>query len=195
MFRKFDTTSDGDISLDDFKTALAPYHYTDQDLESMFSAIDIDGTGVIHYSEFLAASIEVHGSIDEERIAEAFDLLDNDDSGYITAENLKNFLGDQLPEEFLNKIIDEADLTHDSKISYDEFLALWSEDDHVKKKKTLEGVGNRRRLGSSDGNISRASSYSDDMDESCQSVTSSDLGGGDYFFGMEKDKSIRGVWL
>ena len=160
----------------------------------MFAAIDIDGTGVIHYSEFLAASIEAHGSIDEERIADAFDLLDNDDSGYITVENLKTFLGEQLPEEYLTKIIDEADLTRDSKISYSEFLALWTEDDDFKKKQTLDNVGNRRRLGSSDGNISRASSCSD-MDESQMSIASSDLGGGDYFFGMEKDKSVRGVWL
>ena len=194
MFRKFDTTSDGDISLGDFKTALTPYNYSEADLESMFNAIDIDGTGVIHYSEFLAASIEAHGSIDEERIAEAFDLLDNDDSGYITVDNLKSFLGEQLPQEFLAKIIDEADLTRDSKISYAEFLALWNEDDDFKKKKTLEGVGNRRRLGSRDGDISRQSSCSD-MDESTFSMASSDMGGGDYFFGMEKDKSVRGVWL
>jgi Ca2+-binding EF-hand superfamily protein len=201
VFRKFDKSSDGEISLDDFKETLSEYHYTDEELERMFNAIDIDGTGLVHYSEFLAASIEVHGSIDEERIAEAFDLLDNDDSGYINAQNLRVFLGEQLPDEYLNKIIEEADLTKDHRISYQEFLALWDEEADVKKKNALVSVENRRRQGSSQGTMSRSSSISSSggegmiMDLSQMSANSSDLGGGDYFFGMEKDKSVRGVWL
>ena len=47
---------------------------------------DIDGTGSINYTEFLASTIEVHGPINEERLAEAFDHLDSDDSGYISTE-------------------------------------------------------------------------------------------------------------
>lgn len=33
------------------------------------------------YTEFLAATLEAHGYIEEERIAAAFDRLDSDDSG------------------------------------------------------------------------------------------------------------------
>ena len=36
---------------------------------------DVDGTGVVEYSEFLAATIEAHGGISEERLAEAFDRI------------------------------------------------------------------------------------------------------------------------
>jgi hypothetical protein len=36
---------------------------------------DVDGTGVVKYSEFLAATIEAHGVISEERLAEAFDRI------------------------------------------------------------------------------------------------------------------------
>jgi Ca2+-binding EF-hand superfamily protein len=34
------------------------------------------------YTEFLAATIELHGQIEEDRIAEAFDRLDSDNTGY-----------------------------------------------------------------------------------------------------------------
>jgi len=45
--------------------------------------------------------MEAHGTIDEERLAEAFDRIDCDDSGYISVANLKEFLGDDIPEEYL----------------------------------------------------------------------------------------------
>ena len=37
---------------------------------------------MINYTEFLAAALETKGMIEEYRLAEAFDLLDCDDSGY-----------------------------------------------------------------------------------------------------------------
>jgi serine/threonine protein kinase len=68
MFSKFDTTNDGEISYDEFRTALLEnYDYTESEIESMFAGMDIDGMGKVHYMEFLAATIEAHGSIDEER--------------------------------------------------------------------------------------------------------------------------------
>jgi hypothetical protein len=65
------------------------------------------------------------GAISEERLAEAFDRLDSDDSGYISAANLAEMLGADFPKEEIDEIIREADLTKDNRISYSEFLALW----------------------------------------------------------------------
>jgi calcium-dependent protein kinase len=68
MFSKFDTTNDGEITYEEFCTALLEnYDYTESEMESMFAGMDIDGMGKVHYMEFLAATIEAHGSIDEER--------------------------------------------------------------------------------------------------------------------------------
>ena len=41
---------------------------------------DVNQNGHIMYTEFLAATLEAQGRIEEERIAEAFDRLDSDDS-------------------------------------------------------------------------------------------------------------------
>lgn len=68
MFNKFDKLNDGEISLDEFSEALSEnYDYSDDEIQAMFHGIDIDGTGKVHYIEFLAATMEAHGAIDEER--------------------------------------------------------------------------------------------------------------------------------
>jgi len=93
----------------------------------------VDGTGEVKYCEFLAATIEAQGAISEERLAEAFDRLDSDDSGFISKENLRDFLGDDLPQEEIDAIIEEADSNKDNKISYPEFLALWEDKNEEKR--------------------------------------------------------------
>ena len=44
---------------------------------------DVNDNGLIDYIEFLAATIETQGQIEEERLHDAFDRFDQDESGYI----------------------------------------------------------------------------------------------------------------
>ena len=44
---------------------------------------------MIMYTEFLAATIEACGKIEDDRLAEAFDRLDCDDTGYSTCPNIE----------------------------------------------------------------------------------------------------------
>lgn len=203
VFNIFDENLDGEILLDEFKEGLKAYHYEDEDLERMYVGMDLDGTGKVHYSEFLAATIEAHGALEEERIAEAFDRLDSDDSGYITKQNILDFLGNSISEEYANGIIEEADIYHDHRISYDEFLALWNESADLKFKKALKDVNYRRVSFDDDTSIAESietesviTEYSGgSSDAMYSSADSSDLGGGTFFFGVEKEKSVRGVWV
>jgi hypothetical protein len=84
----------------------------------------------IEYTEFLGATIEAHGHIEEIRIAEAFDRLDADDSGYISKADLKSVMGSELDPERLEELMAEADADKDGKISYPEFLALFRQTTH-----------------------------------------------------------------
>lgn len=43
---------------------------------------DVNRNNQVNYTEFLAAALETQGYIQEYRLAEAFDLMDSDDSGY-----------------------------------------------------------------------------------------------------------------
>jgi Ca2+-binding EF-hand superfamily protein len=202
IFDQFDSTKNGEISHEEFKKALTVYQYSNEELESMFVALDIDRTGKVHYSEFLAGALEAHGSIDEARIAEAFDRLDSDDSGFITVANLAEFIGHDISKEYIDSIIDEVDGNDDHKIGYQDFLDLWNEKSASNLKNALVDVYKRRETFESsedfDLDVSRSSSYNsrDEIDLSgFPSANEHPEGKGGYFFAIEKQKSMRGVWL
>ena len=77
------------------------------------------------YTEFLAATLEAHGHIEEERIADAFDRLDSDDSGYISKENLKEFLGDTASDKDIDEIIANVDADNDGQSEFFFFCLLF----------------------------------------------------------------------
>lgn len=70
------------------------------------------------YTEFLAATLEAKGDIEEERIAEAFDRLDSDDTGYISRENLEGLCGKEWSKKRIEDLIAEADLDNDGKSKF-----------------------------------------------------------------------------
>jgi hypothetical protein len=154
------------------------------------------GTGVVHYIEFLASTIESHGAIDEDRLAEAFDRLDCDDSGWITVENLKEFLGEDVPVQYLEQVIDECDIEKDHRISYDEFIALWNEDDDKLYTANLKSSYSRHSSYVSD------SSFDDDVTFSQRSTdgdstdkSSAEGMTGTVVFQERKHLSVRGGWV
>ena len=52
IFDKYDHDHNGMIEREEFKEALEGFGYNEAEVEKMFSGCDLDGTGIIHYSEF-----------------------------------------------------------------------------------------------------------------------------------------------
>jgi len=116
VFDQYDENNDGSITFSEFKEVLAKETtLPEQEVRDIFESIDVNNNGHIMYTEFLAATLEARGNIEEERIAEAFDRIDSDDSGYISRENLKEILGPEYNNDQIDKIIGEADTNHDGK--------------------------------------------------------------------------------
>lgn len=138
MFQQYDTNKSGDITYQEFVEALSSSGYTEEQLRPIFEAVDIDGSGHIRYTEFLAATMELHGAIREELLAEAFDRLDSDDSGFISADNLSELLGSDFPREEIDGIIAEATGGANDRISYSEFLKLWEEKKENEREKMIQ---------------------------------------------------------
>ena len=126
VFDEFDSLNTGTLTMEEFKTALAKFNYSEKDIKEVFRKIDVNKTDVINYTEFLAATLEAQGTIEEYRLAEAFDMLDDDDSGYISKENLKRLLGEKTDDVYIERLIAEADFKRDGRISYEEFLQVFS---------------------------------------------------------------------
>jgi len=179
VFQKYAAKDEGGcISYPQFETAWKESGLPEEDTKAVFDAVDLDGSGRIRYTEFLAATIEAQGAISEERLAEAFDRFDTDDSGYISVDNLKDVLGENFPrQEIIDILGDAVDPSGDgdgaTKISYSAFLRLW-EKNHEKKVRanTLRMVGSQVNLaGAYDNDDNTADSllhYSFNSTDDCQ---------------------------
>ena len=60
-FNKIDVDGSGTIEIDELRAAVRKAHasMTEQQLEKVIKEVDIQGTGIIHYREFLAATFPV----------------------------------------------------------------------------------------------------------------------------------------
>lgn len=150
-FDIFDTANNGVISLEEFKAALKDKcSYTEEEILEMFDSIDINQNGHIMYTEFIAATLEAQGGIDEDRIAEAFERLDVDNSGFISKENLMDFLADTgATDKEIQMIIEGSDTQEqDGQISYEEFLEMFHMEDDDQQRRLVKGLPSTLNLSS-----------------------------------------------
>lgn len=127
VFETLDIEKNGIISISEFKKGFEILHHSNDLMQDLFASIDMHHSGHIMYTEFLAATLEAQGQIEEDRIAEAFDRIDSDGTGYITKKNLTETLGPDCPTKYLNDILKAADYDQDGKVSYKDFLQAFRE--------------------------------------------------------------------
>lgn len=137
VFQLYDVNGCGHLTYEEFKDALQEAGFSDDDYRELFNSVDVEGTGHISYKEFLAATIETTGRIAEDHLAEAFDQLDHDDTGYITRDNLRYLFGHDFPEEELDAILNQA-ASGDRGISYADCLAQWNDGTHCVVEKNTD---------------------------------------------------------
>ena len=137
-FEKFDKSKDGVITVDEFKSAMELCdEYSDEEVNAMFDQLNVNHNGHIMYTEFIAATLEIKGRVEEKRLAEAFDHIDDDDSGYISKGDLRKLLGERATSEKIDKLIEEADTDGDGQISFDEFLVMYRKNNALAVKKEI----------------------------------------------------------
>ena len=99
-----------------------------EEIKKMISDCDKDGSGVIDYNEFVDMMTQKMADRDpREEMLKAFRLFDDDDTGKITFKNLKRVakeLGENMTDEEIHEMIDEADRDGDGEISEEEFMRI-----------------------------------------------------------------------
>merc|ERR1719171_2977243 len=94
----------------------------------MIADVDTDGSGTIDFNEFLSMMTAKMSERDPmEEIIKAFRLFDDDETGKISFRNLKRVakeLGENMTDEELQEMIDEADRDGDGEINEEEFLRI-----------------------------------------------------------------------
>jgi len=127
LFLLLDSENTGTICMEELKDAFVKLglpNIKDEKLQEIFSVIDHDNSGQIHYAEFLAALAESHGLVTTDRLSDAFDRIDTNGKGFITHDDLKAILGENYKEGVVENMIKEADFKKNGKVDYDDLLQL-----------------------------------------------------------------------
>ncbi|KAK6945306.1 EF-hand domain [Dillenia turbinata] len=88
---------------------------------------DVDGDGYLDYGEFVAISVHLRKMGNDDHLRKAFQFFDQNKSGYIEVEELRDALADEVDphgEEVIQAIIRDVDTDKDGRISYEEFTAM-----------------------------------------------------------------------
>ncbi|CAH1985623.1 unnamed protein product [Acanthoscelides obtectus] len=129
-FDLFDSEGTGKIDSKDLKVAIRALGFEPkkEEIKKMIADIDKDGTGQISFDDFLQLmSMKMAEKDSKEEILKAFRLFDDDETGKITFKNLKRVakeLGENLTDEELQEMIDEADRDGDGEINQEDFLRI-----------------------------------------------------------------------
>lgn len=129
-FDLFDREASGKIDTKELKIAIRALGFEPkkEEIKKMIAEVDKDGSGKISFEDFLnLMSVKMAEKDSKEEIMKAFRLFDDDETGKISFKNLYRVakeLGENLTNEELQEMIDEADRDGDGEISQDEFLRI-----------------------------------------------------------------------
>lgn len=129
-FDLFDVDGVGKIDTKELKVAIRALGFEPkkQEIKKMISEVDPEDSGKLSFDDFLTLmSMKMAEKDSDEEILKAFRLFDDDDTGKISFKNLKRVakeLGENLTDEELQEMIDEADRDGDGEINQQEFLRI-----------------------------------------------------------------------
>ena len=101
-------------------------NYRQEELERLMEEVDEDGNGKIEFEEFVMA-MENKSKEDEYTIKQAFAILDRNDTGYITPNDLRHAmicLGEIYSLEEITEMLSLVDEDQDGVINFQEFNKL-----------------------------------------------------------------------
>lgn len=96
-------------------------------VDKIMRQVDINGSGFIDYTEFLMASTKIETLLSKSNIEAAFRMFDKDDSGKISARELKELFCGQntgASDSMWTEIIKEVDDNGDGEIDIAEFTEM-----------------------------------------------------------------------
>ena len=89
--------------------------------------MDIDGSGSIDYSEWVVATINKENLLTDDKLWQAFCIIDKDGGGSISADEIKALFSSKdqkIDDQVWDKIIQEVDEDASGEIDFAEFCLM-----------------------------------------------------------------------
>eukprot|EP00830_Metopus_es_P016095 TRINITY_DN4873_c0_g1_i1.p1 TRINITY_DN4873_c0_g1~~TRINITY_DN4873_c0_g1_i1.p1 ORF type:complete len:354 (-),score=73.68 TRINITY_DN4873_c0_g1_i1:9-1070(-) len=130
IFSIFDYDKDGQITKEELLSGYESLNFNadiaSREVDEVFNNVDLNKNGVIDYNEFIVANLKRVQITSEANLKEAFGFFDLRKRGYIDIDDLRQVFSGMCSDSTLQNIVDDADLNHDGKISYEEFKSMMS---------------------------------------------------------------------
>eukprot|EP00934_Nitzschia_sp_Nitz4_P006469 Nitzschia sp. Nitz4//scaffold79_size90958//75982//77611//NITZ4_005039-RA/size90958-augustus-gene-0.179-mRNA-1//-1//CDS//3329558291//6459//frame0 len=139
LFTSLDTTESGTLTKEEFMEGFKHSGNNQEELDDLFEKLDVNMNGEIMYTEFMAATLEADGELEEAQLEEAFDMISKK-SKSITKKHILKLVGEEQKnilkksgasgqekkskQHKLKEAIDEIFATKD-KYSYEDFARLF----------------------------------------------------------------------
>jgi len=126
-FMSLDRNGDGNLTSAEMKEGLtkAGILQIPPDLQQIMEDVDADGSGVIDYTEFLAATMDKKTYIQEDVCWSAFRVFDRNGDGKISKEELTLMLNNEEVNDVVNtELIKQVDGDGDGMIDFQEFMKM-----------------------------------------------------------------------
>lgn len=126
-FRELDMDGDGVIEKEELIQAFETHYRNHEslDYQKILTFVDTNNSGKIDFTEFIVAASSESKLLNMSRLESAFGYFDIDHSGFITIEEIKQFLTDsQDTTESIKRLFDMVDKNGDGCISKEEFVDL-----------------------------------------------------------------------
>merc|ERR1711879_1017062 len=131
VFMSMDGNGDGCLTINEMKEGIkkAGLQEIPADLQAIMEEVDSDGSGVIDYTEFLAATLDKRVYMKEDVCWAAFRIFDRNGDGKISQEELKMVLHDKEVEsvvgnETVRQLLQQVDTDGDGMIDFQEFMIM-----------------------------------------------------------------------
>jgi len=123
-FLMLDTNHDGVIELEDLEDLMVHKISVPRDEASdCIRALDSTGSESIHFSDFLAAMLSSRIAMRDDLVAVAFQRFDTECSGKITADNLREVIGDEFGGKDVEELISEVSTSSGGTITRPQLAA------------------------------------------------------------------------
>ncbi|CAJ1422038.1 unnamed protein product [Effrenium voratum] len=131
VFTSLDKNGDGLLTHAELKDGMAKAGLKEipPDLAAIMDGVDADGSGVIDYTEFLAATLDRQQYMKEDVCWAAFRVFDRNGDGHISTTELKQVLSsseveDALGTKAIADLMVEVDSNGDGMIDFEEFMTM-----------------------------------------------------------------------